>query len=132
MSEISIEIDDIAKYGVIRDTPAHQLPPEAWTLGENVRFNDESISRLSGETAVFGTPTVAPYGSQFIATTGIPYWIYLGLNKAYVWDGTTHTNITRQTAGVDVNYNATGALDWNTTILGGIPIQNNGIDVPQY
>lgn len=132
MAEVQIEIDDIASVGVIRDTPPHQLPPEAWTLGENVRFSDVSILRLSGETAVFGTPTVAPYGAQFISTTSVPYWIYLGLNKAYVWDGTTHTNITRQTAGVDVNYSATGAVDWNTTILGGIPIQNNGIDVPQY
>lgn len=132
MAEVQIEIDDVASIGVVKDTPPHQLPPEAWTLGENVRFSDTSVARLTGETAIFGTPTVAPYGLQFISTTGIPFWLYLGLNKAYVYDGTSHTNITRQTASVDVNYSASGAADWNTTILGGIPIQNNGIDVPQY
>src|SRR6185503_8670264 len=31
-----------------------------------------------------------------------------------------------------VNYNATGAVDWNGTLLGGVPIMNNGVDVPQF
>ena len=132
MAEVQIEIDDVARYGVIRDTPPHELPPEAWTLGENVRFADDSVERLGGTAQIFGTPTVAPYAAQFISTVGLPYWLYFGLNKAYVYDGTSHTNITRQSAGVDVNYSATGSQDWNTTILGGIPIRNNGIDVPQY
>lgn len=132
MPEVSIEIDDVAKYGCIRDTPAYQLPPEAWTIAENMRFTEDSVARIAGTSVVFGTPTVAPYKAQYISTIGQPWWIYLGLNKAYVYDGTTHTNITRQSAGVDVNYAATSAADWNTTILGGIPIQNNGIDIPQY
>lgn len=132
MAEVSIEIDDVTKYGVIRDSPPHELPPEAWTLAENVRFNNDSIARINGEAQIFGTPTIAPYAAQFISTVGQPWWITLGLNKAYVYDGSTYTNITRQTASVDVNYNAVDASSWNTTILGGIPIQNNGIDVPQY
>lgn len=132
MPEISVEIDDVASIGVIRDTPPHQLPPEAWTLAENVRFNDTSIARCDGETQIFGTPGVAPYHALFVATASQPWWLYGGLQKIYAYDGATHTNITRQTAGVDVNYNATGAADWNSTLLGGIPILNNGIDVPQY
>lgn len=132
MPEVSIEIDDIASVGVVKDTPAHQLPPEAWTSGENIRFNDDSVARCSGEQAIFGTPGVAPYFAQFITSASQPWWLYAGLAKIYVYDGSTHTNITRQTVGVDVNYNATGAADWNGTILGGIPILNNGIDVPQY
>lgn len=128
MAEVSIEIDDVAKIGVVRDSPPHEIPPEAWTLAENVRFNDDSIARINGEGAIFGTPTVAPYSAQFISTVGQPFWIYLGLNKAYVYDGTTHTDITRASG----DYNAASAMDWNTTILGGIPIQNDGLDIPQY
>jgi len=132
MGEISIEIDDVASVGVVRDTPAHQLPPEAWTLAENVRFNDTSISRIAGETQIFGTPGVAPYFSQFVSSASQPWWLYAGLQKIYAYDGATHTNITRQSAGVDVNYIASGAVDWNGTLLGGIPILNDGADVPQY
>jgi hypothetical protein len=132
MPEVSIDMNDVASVGVVKDTPPHEIPPEAWTLGENIRFSDTSVARLTGETPIFGTPSVPPYGLQFISTTGIPFWLYLGLNKIYVYDGTAHTDITRQSGAVDVNYNATGAADWNTTILGGIPIQNNGIDVPQF
>src|SRR4051812_32315763 len=129
MAEVSIEIDDVAKYGVIRDMPPYQLPPEAWSLGENVRFTDDSVSRLLGETQIFGTPGVAPYFAQYISSASQPWWLYTSLTKAYVYDGSSHTDITRAVGG---NYGATGALDWNGTILGGIPILNNGIDVPQY
>lgn len=132
MPEVSIEIDDVASVGVVRDTPPHQLPPEAWTLGENVRFIDDSVCRVSGETQVFGTPGIAPYFSQFVSSASQPWWLYAGLQKAYVYDGNTHTNITRQSAGVDVDYNASSAADWNGTLLGGVPIFNNGQDIPQF
>jgi hypothetical protein len=50
------------------------------------------------------------------------------LTKAFVYDGAVHTDITRL-AG---NYTGTLTREWNGTILGGIPVLNNGIDVPQY
>lgn len=132
MPEVDITIDNVGSIGVVRDAPAHQIPPEAWTQAENVRYADGSVARLSGETQVFGTPGVAPYFSQFVSSASQPWWLYAGLQKIYVYDGTTHTNITRQTAGVDVNYSAIAAQDWNGTLIGGVPILNNGIDVPQY
>lgn len=132
MAEVSIEINDVASIGVVKDTPPYQLPPEAWSLAENVRVSDDSIARLSGNTQVFGTPGVPPYFAQFVSTVGQPWWLYAGLQKIYAYDGSGHTNITRQSGGVDVNYNATGALNWNGTLLGGVPIFNNGIDVPQF
>jgi hypothetical protein len=132
LSEVQIEIDDVGRIGVVRDAAAHQLPPEAWTLAENVRYSDASVARVSGETQVFGTPGVAPYFAQYVSSASQPWWLYAGLAKIYVYDGSAHTNITRQSAGVDVDYTATGALDWNGTLLGGIPILNNGQDVPQF
>lgn len=132
MAEVSIEINDVASIGVVKDTPPYQLPPEAWSLAENMRFNDSSVARLGGTAQIFGTPTVAPYFAQFISTASQPWWLYTSLTKTYVFDGVTHTNVTRQTAGVDVNYNAIGAANWNGTLLGGVPILNNGIDVPQF
>jgi len=128
----SIDINDLGSIGVIKDVPAHMLPPEAWSLGENVRIIDDSIGRIGGQTQVFGTPTVTP---QFLVAVNAPaqqLWVYTSLTKAYVTDGITHTNITRQTAGVDVNYTAGAGQNWNSTFIGGILILNNGSDVPQF
>lgn len=129
MPEVQIDINDVASYGVIRDSPPHNIPPEAWTLAENVRFEDKSITSLLGETQIFGTPGVAPYFAQFVSAPANPWWIYAGLNAIYAYDGTTHNNITRSVGGA---YSATDASQWNGTTLGGIPILNNGIDDPQF
>jgi hypothetical protein len=85
-----------------------------------------------GWEQIFGTPGVAPHFALPVVTSAQVFWIYTSLAKAYVWDGAAHTNITRQSAAVDVNYTATSTRDWNGTLLGGIPILNNGSDVPQY
>jgi hypothetical protein len=130
LPEVQIEIDDVASVGVIRDSPPHNIPPEAWTLAENVRFEDDSIVQLLGYTQVFGTPTVAPYYSQFVSAPGQPWWLYAGLNKIIAYNGVTHFDVTRSTDGA--TYNATGAAQWNGTNIGGIPVLNNGVDVPQY
>jgi hypothetical protein len=94
-----------------------------------VRIVDDSIARLAGYTQIFGTPGVAPYYALFITSAAQPWWLYTSLTKAYVYDGSNHVDITRAAGG---DYAATAAQDWNGTILGGIPILNNGVDVPQY
>lgn len=127
-----VEINDLASIGQISDIPAYMLPPEAWTLVENMRFVKNAPEVMSGWEAVFTTPTVAPHFTLPVKTTSQTYWLYVSLTKAYAFDGTTHTNITRQTASVDVNYTANATEDWNGLVFGGVPILNNGVDVPQY
>lgn len=127
-----VEIDDIASVGSVRDTPSYQLPPEVWTSAMNMRAIDDGMEGLLGWSQVFDPPTVPPYFLLPVSTTSTEFWLYMGLNKAYVYDGAVHTNITRQTASVDVNYNATDATQFNGTFLGGIPIINNGVDTPQF
>lgn len=127
-----IEINDLASLGVIRDVEGYMLPPEAWTLGENVRFRDGGVEKLAGRAQVFGTPGVAPHFALPISNSSQTFWLYTSLTKGYVYDGSSHTNITRQTAGVDVDYTAAGTRDWNGVLFGGVPILNNGADVPQY
>jgi hypothetical protein len=130
MPEVRIDINDVASVGVIRDFPPHELPPEAWTLAENVRFEDDSIVQLLGYTQVFGTPGVAPYYAQYVSAPGQPWWLYAGLNKIYAYNTIAHSDITRTTDGA--TYNASGASQWQGTNIGGIPIINNGVDVPQF
>ena len=130
MPEVQIDINDVASIGVVRDSPPHELPPEAWTLATNVRFEDDSVVQLLGYTQIFGTPLFAPYFAQFVSAPGQPWWLYAGLNKIAAYNGSTHFDITRTTDGA--TYNATGAAQWNGTNIGGIPVLNNGVDVPQF
>jgi hypothetical protein len=127
-----IEIHNVGARGVGLDVPDHELPPEVWTNSLNMRFNKMNATRFGGHAQVFGTPTVAP--SYVIYVPGLTghFWIYTSLTKAYVYDGTTHTNITRQSGGLDVNYTASNHREWNGCVFGGIPILNNGTDLPQY
>lgn len=124
-----VDLNDLASLGVIKDSRAFMLPPEALTLGENVRFVDNAIERLQGWQEVFNDPPVAPHFLMPIVSASQLFWLYVSLNKAYVWDGTDHTDITRAVGG---DYAANFTRDWNGTILGGIPILNNGIDIPQF
>lgn len=127
-----IEINDLASVGLIRDIEPHQLPPEAFTEASNMRFFNQGVETIGGRAQVFGTPTVAPHFALPIANMSQTYWLYASLTKVYVFDGVNHTNITRQTASVDVDYTATQTRDWNGMVFGGVPVLNNGQDVPQY
>lgn len=127
-----IEINNLASVGNVRDLPGYQLPPEAFTQALNLRFYNGGVESIGGRTQRFGTPSVAPHFAIPVSTISSTFWIYTSLTKAYVWDGATHTNITRQTASVDVDYTASQTREWNGTLFGGIPILNNGIDLPQY
>src|SRR5690348_12922259 len=124
-----VDINDLSSQGLIRDIPGYQLPPEAFTIAENVRFVDGGIEKLKGWTQVFGTPGVAPHFAMMVQNITSSYWLYASLTKIYVYDTTSHTDITRAVGG---NYTAVKSADWNGTVIGGIPIMNNGADVPQY
>lgn len=130
--EKKIEIYGCGKFGIVRDIPPHYLPPEAWSDGNNMRFQDNVAVKMKGHEDIFGTPTVAPSFILPVPSATTTYWIYTSLTKAYVYESGVHTNITRQSVGVDVNYTATEHREWNGGVLGGVPILNNGVDIPQY
>lgn len=125
---MDVDIGDVASFGVIRDEQSYRLPPEAWTLGENVRFRDGGVQRGAAWESTFGTPPIAPSFAMSVKTPSQTFWPYVSLTKAYVWDGVTHTEITRASG----DYTTNASQDWNGALLGGIALFNNGIDVPQY
>ncbi|WP_136420392.1 hypothetical protein [Herbaspirillum sp. ST 5-3] len=126
-----IPIKDAGAIGIIRDAFAHELPINAWNAGNNVRFSDGYIERIKGHSSIYGTPSVEPYFILPYSSGSGRQWIYAGAAKAYSVSVATHTNITRQTAGVDVDYSATADNVWSGGVLSGIAILNNGTDVPQ-
>lgn len=124
-----VDINDLASLGAISDVPAYQLPPEAWTSALNMRYSDGAPEALQGWTQVFGTPGAAPHFHMHVATQAANFWLYASTAKIWVYDGATHADISRTVGGA---YNQPETASWNGTILGGIPLLNNGADVPQY
>lgn len=126
-----IRIANVGQHGVNKDLSQHELPPNVWTDASNVRFMDGAASQVLGYKELYPGTAVVPYHVLPLDVLGVRTWLYAGANKLYsVSNGPNHTNITRQTAAVDVDYHAT-RNSWTSCLLGGIPILNNGVDVPQ-
>lgn len=124
-------ISGLGDIGVISDAMDGEIPENAFSDALNFRFGGGFAERFLGSAGVFGGATVAPYGLMFYSSA-LPYWIYMGLTKIYAVNGTTHTNLTRQTAAVDVDYTATAANVWTGGVIGGIAVVNNQTDDPQF
>jgi hypothetical protein len=119
--------------GITKDLSAVELPAGAVTDALNVRFRDGMAELFLSKSAAYGTPPLAPITVLPVHSVLTRYWLVLGQQKAYCVTGAppTWTNITRQSGGVDVDYNADLATCWNGGVLNGVPILNNGEDVPQ-
>lgn len=125
-----IPVSDIGRLGLIGDVPFTELPPEAWTDARNVRFRNGAVETFLGHSTLGGSASVAPH---FVLAVPDPsatddYLIYTSLAKAYVYDGSAHTDITRLSG----DYSATAGNSWTGGILGGVAILNNERDIPQY
>src|SRR5580765_5997585 len=124
-----VEINDLAKIGQINDVAPYMLPPEAWTLAENIRYERNAPTVLLGWQQVFsGNVAGTPHFALPFKGLSQTWWLYTSQTKAYVYDGTSHAEITRATGG---DYATTFTENWNGVVFGGIPIFNNGVDVPQ-
>lgn len=120
-------ISNVGSIGVIKDLVDHTLPAEAWTSAQNMRFDDRRAVKFLGHSLVFNPPTVAPHWAMSVPTQSAHFWLYAGLDDVYTVTGGTHTKITRA-SGV---YTGSASTKWGGGILGGIPVINNGVDIPQ-
>ncbi len=128
VTEMRIASGMVGEIGIVADLPDHALPINAWSRIENARMHEGTAEKAQGYADAFATdPTVAPYAVFPYKGASQAYWVYTGLEKVYVMDGTTHSNITN--AGGDFTGNASN--QWTGGILGGILLLNNGVEVPQ-
>lgn len=125
---MSIPIKKLGDVGFIGDVLAHEIPPNAWSNGQNVRFMDGYVERQLGHSPVYGTPSGTP--NWLLPVPGLTdyLWFYASTTAAFCVDSArVHTDITRlfgpYTGNLDVN--------WNGGLLNGIPVVNNGVDDPQ-
>jgi len=133
-----LNVSDVSKIGIVTDALPSQIPPGAWTGGQNVRIRDGQIQKFKGEEEYLdpdsgsgtwdGGANGQIYWALPAAEGAIYHWIYCGLEDVRIYDGTTDVEITRA-AG---DYSATAELNWTGGLIGGIPIINNGVDDPQF
>jgi hypothetical protein len=121
------EINDVGSVGLVQDLPAHTIVPEAFDKLENMRCFDGKLAKLRGQTTVFTAPDQIPLFIQQLVDPSQVWWLYASMDKIWVWDGSAYFDISRA-----AGYTATEASQWDGTVLGGIPIFNNGTDVPQF
>lgn len=126
-----VTIDGLDRIGVVKDVQDYELPINAWTDARNVRARDGKVEKFKGHDLVFNPLTVPPYWLlHTINSSEESIWVYAGLTQVYAIASGVHTQITR--AGGGTPYNATEVGLWNGGILQGVPILNNGVDVPQF
>ncbi len=128
---MQLDVDAAGAVGVAKDLSPHRLPPNAWTDARNMKFDNVKALRVEGYTQPASVPPIATYGLFPFFDGQTTFWLMPGLEKTYVFDGATYTNVTRQTASVDVNYTGAEGNYWNGGTLHGYVILNNGADVPQ-
>lgn len=122
----------LASVGFIADIRPDLLPIAAFSDARNVRFRQGSVQAIKGEFNIYQAPSVEPYFAiQFKPVGEVVGWVYCGLTKIYAFQEGTNSNLTRQTASVDVNYTALATSRWNGGTLNNVIVLNNGQDVPQ-
>lgn len=121
-----VTIPTAGQYGFVADQPAQELPPNAWTTVQNMRFRNGCAERFSGHVQPFSAPSVTPYFVYPYQTSTKKYIVHAGLAAVYADDGSTRTNITGTAP------TGTASDLWTACVLGGVLVMNNGKDVPQY
>lgn len=119
-----VKIPSAGAIGVNKDLSAPELPPNAWTDAQNVRFLDGLAYQFYGQGEVYNSPAFAPQYVMPCNVAGARYWIYTTAAKTYcvtiTGGAAVHTDITHATP-------RTGVVNqWTGTLLSGIPILNVG------
>ena len=119
----------VGEHGIVTDLPDFQLPPNAWSGGQNVRFYENRAAAAKGYEDAF-TPSIPPYAIDVVTSGGDVFFVYPGLDDIYTYDVSNgHVERTRA-AGVTV-YTGTAADIWNGGVLHDYHCITNGVDAPQ-
>ncbi len=127
-----IPIKGVGAAGVNLDLSSADLPPNAWTAANNIRFLDGMASQFLGHGEVYNSPTEAPQHIMPVNIVGARYWVYATATKTFAVTNTggvaVHTDITHATPRAGV-VNA-----WTHALLSGVPVLNTGdtSKVPMY
>lgn len=117
-------IRNVGQIGVNKDLSQHELPDNAWTDAQNIRFLDGYAYQFLGYGETYATPSEAPQYLLPVIVGGVKSWVYPTATKTFVASisggAVVHTDITHATP-------RTGVVNqWTGTLLSGVPILNAG------
>jgi hypothetical protein len=93
-----VPIQSVGELGLIKDIPPYNIPPNAWSDGNNVRFLDNCVKKAAGYQEVMDDCPFSPlYLYPYLTVGGTYWWIAFGRQKIAAWNGSTWTDVTRQT-----------------------------------
>lgn len=124
-----VKVDNVGAIGVNKDLSAHEMPNNAWTDAQNIRFLDGFAYQFYGHGQVYGTPSAIPQHVLSANVSGSKYWIYITESNAYAV-----TNSGGSTVSTDISHATPRAgvvNQWTSTMLSGIPVVNVG-DTSKY
>lgn len=130
-----MRVRDVGSKGVIKDLPAFELPPEAWSDAINIRFRAHRAEKFGGYFPVLteGMPTEPPLAILYRNNTS--HQIYGTSKSIYLMDGTRHINVSKLSNPSDANsqvtYAAAPESTWYYTTLSNAIIMNTPANVPQ-
>lgn len=121
-------ISGIGAVGVLSDPPPFATPDNALSFGLNIRAYHGRLMNFPGYTT-YATPPIEPYGIYGFESNLAPtLWVEAGLTAVYVYDGSTHSDITR----VSGPYTMNEAFNrWTGGVQGSLGFLNNAADAPQ-
>lgn len=115
-----------AGAGLFADEVVQELPDGAWSDGENIRFANGYAEAIRGHVSALTAPDAAAYNIASFSIQAGNFWIHSTLTGTFADDGSTQTDIT------GTAHTGTADDKWTSCVLGGVYIQNNGVDAPQY
>jgi len=128
MAEL-LPIENIGTAGVITDIPPWQLPPNAWSNANNVRFDDVSVKKMPGYTEVMkDIPEPPLYLETYqLYDSGVYYWLAFCLENIYCYSGNSWSDVTP-----DPKPKGDPNIQWQTAKLGAVLVATNGVDTPYW
>ena len=118
-------IRQTGQIGIVEDVEAILLPPNAWSDGLNVEFDDGSVSKIKGHTELYDLDQ-EPLHVTFWNRPVTSYWVYCTDTEVYRVDSAGNVSM--------IGTGFTSGGSWQSTVFNGgyTLILNNGIDKPHY
>ena len=117
------------KNGLLRDVPPSEVPDEYYTTAGNVLFRDSFAERVVGDARVY--PGVTGALRNILSTrdsAGANFWMYSSPNTVNAVTGSTISDLT-PIGGLQTQDDPNA---FTTSLLNGLPVWNNQLDVPHY
>lgn len=126
----TVSLSPAGSIGLVVDLPPAELPPTAWTKGQNVSFVNGNARPALAPSLLTGALGFQPIWAMPTPLTSsqLASWILASPTKLYAYITGIVTDITRAAGG---DYTGASTKRWNGGVLGGVTVVNNGTDVPQ-